>query len=62
MQSNSVKDSSIQTMHSIEFKFGMYIIGHHRTKATDFGEFLMHFFFFKQEVKKEFLHITAYGV
>ena len=44
MVSNSLKCSTIQTMHSIELKFGMHIIGHHRTKATDFGEFLMHSF------------------
>ena len=39
---NSLKDSSMQMVHSIEFKFRMYIIGHDRTKGTDFGEFLMH--------------------
>ena len=36
MESNSLKDSSIQTMHSIEFKFGMYITGHHRANPVDF--------------------------
>ena len=40
-----VKISSIQTVHSIEFKFGMYIIGKHQINAADFGEFLMHSFF-----------------
>ena len=45
MESNSLKGSSIQTVHSIELKFYMYIIGHHWMEATDFGEFLMHSFF-----------------
>ena len=45
MKPNSLKDSNIQTVHSIEFKFRMYLKGHHRKKATDFGEFLMHSFF-----------------
>ena len=29
-------------MHSIELKFDMYIIGHHRTNATYFGECRMY--------------------
>ena len=59
MESNSLKDSSIQTAHFTELKFGMYIISHHRIKAAGFGEFLMHSFL--QEYKKYFLYITAYG-
>ena len=35
---------SVQTMHAIEFKFGMYITGHHRTNSIDFGEYLMNSF------------------
>ena len=31
VESNSVKCSSIQMVHSIEVKFGMYFIGHHPT-------------------------------
>ena len=58
MESSSLKGSSIQTVHSIEFKFGMHIIDHHRMKATDFGEFLMHSFFL-QEYKKILIY---YGI
>ena len=38
MESNSLKDSNIQMVNSIDLKFGMYIIGHHRTYFIDFGE------------------------
>ena len=61
MESNSLKGSGIQTMHSIELKFGMYIIGYHWTKTTYFSEFLMHTFFL-QEYQKDFLYIRANGV
>ena len=53
-----LKCSSTQTMHSIELKFGMYIIDHHPTHCVDFDKFRIHvfffffFFFFKQEYKK----------
>ena len=39
MESNSLKPSSIETVHSIELKFDMYIIGHLLTYSYDFGEF-----------------------
>ena len=52
---NSLKDASIQTMHLIELKLGMYIIGRHTTNATDFGGFLMH-----TGVQKRIL--TQYGL
>ena len=39
MESNSFKCFSIQTVHSIEFKFGMHIIGHCPRYYIDFGEF-----------------------
>ena len=45
MESNSLNGSSIQMMHSIELKFGMHIIGYHRTNPIDFGECCMHSFF-----------------
>ena len=61
LESKSLKDSSIQTVHSIELKFVMYITDHYRTNITDFGEFQGHSFFL-QGYKKEFLYITAYGV
>ena len=32
----SLKCSSIQTVHSIELKFGTYITGRHRTNLIDF--------------------------
>ena len=38
MESNSLKCTSIQMVHSIELKFGMYIIGHNPTYCIDFGE------------------------
>ena len=38
MRSNSLKCSSIQMMHSIYLKFGMFIIGHHCTNYNNFGE------------------------
>ena len=42
IESNTLKGSSIQTMHWIELKFGIYIIGHHRTNPIDFDECCMH--------------------
>ena len=47
-------------MHSIEFKFGVYITGHRRTNPIDFGENRMNSFL--QEYKKEFLYNTAYEI
>ena len=44
MESTFLKGFNIQTVHSIQLKFRMYIIGHHWTKAPDFGEFLIHVF------------------
>ena len=38
MESNSLKCSSIQMIHPIELKFGMYIIGHRSNSCIDFGE------------------------
>ena len=37
--------NSVQTAHSIEIKFVMYITGHRRTNPTDFGEYRMNSFF-----------------
>ena len=61
MESNSLKCFSIQMVHSIEFKFGMYITGHCQRNPIDFGEYRMNSFFL-QGHKKEFLYITAYKV
>ena len=53
MESNSLKCSSIQIVHSIELKFGMYITGHRRTNPINFGEYPMNRFF--TGVKKKIL-------
>ena len=47
MKSNSLKGSSIQTVHSVEFKFGMYIIDLWPTYCVDFSEFRINSFFYK---------------
>ena len=60
MGSKSLKCSSIQTVHSIELKSPVHIIGHPPTYCVEFGEFRINSFL--QEHKKEFLYITAYGV
>ena len=60
MKSNSLRGSSIQTVPSIELKFGMYIIDHHFTHCIDFVEFKINSFL--QECEKEFSCITAYRV
>ena len=60
IESNYSKDSSIQTMHLVKLKFSMCIIGHYRTNPTNFGEWLLHsFFFFNRVQKKEFLHMES---
>ena len=60
MVSNSLKGSSIQMMHLIELKLGMYITIHHRAKATDFDEFLMHSFFTGVQ-KRIFIHYSLWS-
>ena len=44
MELNSLKCSIFQIVHSIELKFGIYIIGHHLTNCIDFGEFRINSF------------------
>ena len=39
MESNSLRCSSSQKVHSIELKFGMHVIVHRLTYCVDFGEF-----------------------
>ena len=51
MESNSLKCSSIQTVHSIELRFGMYIIRHRPIYCVDFGEFRINNFL--QESKND---------
>ena len=45
MEPNSSKCSSMQTVHSIELKFGMHIIVHRLMYCVDFGEFRINSFF-----------------
>ena len=45
LESNSLKCSNIQMVHSTELKFGMYFIGHRRTYYAEFGEFWINGFF-----------------
>ena len=41
-------------MHSIDLKFGMYIIGHRQRNTIDFGEYRMHSFFFRSTKKNSY--------
>ena len=45
MESNSLKYSNIQTVHSMELKFGMHIIVYYLIYCVDFGEFRINSFF-----------------
>ena len=45
MESNPLKCSSIQMVHSTELKFGTCIIGHHLIYCVEFGEFRIYSFF-----------------
>ena len=54
------KHDSVYTMHSIKFKFGMFVIGHCRTNPIDFSEYPTNIFL--REYRKEFLCITTYEV
>ena len=42
---NSLKSSSIQTVHSIDLKYSMYIMRHYPTYYVDFGEFKINSFY-----------------
>ena len=53
MESNSFKCSSVQMVHSIKLKFGMYIVGHRPTYCVEFGEFRINSFFYRS-TKKNF--------
>ena len=44
-------------MHSIELKFGMYIIHHRSTYCSNFGEFMINSFF--TGVQKEFFALQS---
>ena len=59
IESNSLRCPSFQTMHSIEFKLGMYITGHRRMNPIDFDECRTYFFiylFFLGVQKRIFIH------
>ena len=45
MEPNSLKCSNMQTVNSIELKFGMYITDPGRANSIDFGEYRMNSFF-----------------
>ena len=45
MELNSLKSSNNESVHSIELKFGMYIIDHCPIYCIDFGEFRIKSFF-----------------
>ena len=57
LEPNSLKCSSIQMVHSIELKFGMYIIGHRPTYSIDFDEFRINSFF-TGEQKRILIHCS----
>ena len=63
MESNYLKCSSLQMIHSIYLKFGIYIIGHHSTYCVKFGEFKINSFFYRS-TKKNFytVQLIIYGV
>ena len=59
---------SVKMVHSIEFKFSMYVIGHRRTNRIDFGEYRMNTYFYRstkmnfytlRPIKKIFLKSTG---
>ena len=60
MESNSLKCFSIEMVHSIELKFGMYIIGLRPTYCVEFDEFRLNSYF--TGAQKKVLYITAYRV
>ena len=51
MESNSLKCSSIQTVHSVELKIGLYILRHRPRYCIDFGEFRNNRFFHRSSKK-----------
>ena len=62
-ESNSLKCSSIQIVHSIELKSGIHITGLRRTNSIDFGECRMHRFLIELQLRihfcfplKKFIH------
>ena len=55
MELNSLKCSGIQMVHSIELKFGMYIVGHDPAYCVEFGEFRKNSFFTGAKKKKKIL-------
>ena len=44
MEPNSLKCSNMQTVNSIELKFGRYITGHRWANSIDFGEYRINSF------------------
>ena len=63
MELNSLKCSSIQMVHSIEFKLCMYITGHRLKNPIDFGEHRKNSVFTGiQKITLLQLFSTAYGI
>ena len=60
MESSSLKCSSIQMVHSIEIKFGMYIINHRPTYCIEFGEFRIDSIFTEEE-KMVLIHYSRFS-
>ena len=54
MESNSLKCSSIQMVHSIVLKYGMYFIGYRPTYCAEFGEFRINIFFLQEHKIKSY--------
>ena len=62
MESNSLKCSSIRTVHSTEFNLCMHIIDHCPTYCVDFGEFriiiIIIIIFLREYKKRIFIHYS----
>ena len=51
-----LKAFQFQTVISIELKFGMHVLSHHRTNLIGFDEFRMNSFFTGVKKKRIFIH------
>ena len=60
MKSNSLNCSSIQIVHSIELKFGMYFISHRPTYCVEFGELWINNFF-TGALKRILIHYSLWS-
>ena len=60
MESNSLTRPSIQMVHSIKFKIGMYILGHRPTYCISFGKFRINNIFTGVE-KRILIHYSLWS-